>query len=76
MKRNLYKILTFVSILRPYQWVKNLLVFSGLIFSTSLFKAGVIGVSLAAFGIFCLASSGIYILNDLRDIKLDVLHPV
>jgi 4-hydroxybenzoate polyprenyltransferase len=51
-------------------------VFSGLIFSTSLFKTDVIGVSLAAFGIFCLASSGIYILNDLRDIKLDRMHLV
>ena len=76
MKRSIYKILTYLSILRPYQWVKNLLVFSGLIFSTSLFKTGVVGVSLAAFGIFCLASSGIYILNDLRDIKLDMNHPV
>lgn len=76
MKRSIYKILTYLSILRPYQWVKNLLVFSGLIFSTSLFKTGVFAVSLAAFGIFCLASSGIYILNDLRDIKFDIKHPV
>jgi 4-hydroxybenzoate polyprenyltransferase len=36
----------------------------------------VILVSLAAFGIFCLASSGIYVLNDLRDIKSDLQHPV
>jgi 4-hydroxybenzoate polyprenyltransferase len=76
MKRKLYKILIYLSILRPYQWVKNLLVFSGLIFSTSLFKTGVFSISLAAFGIFCLASSGIYILNDLRDVKLDMKHPV
>lgn len=76
MKRSFSKILLYLSILRPYQWVKNILVFSGLIFSTLLFKSDVIGVSLATFGIFCLASSGIYILNDLRDIKLDIMHPV
>ena len=76
IEMSFYKILTLLSILRPYQWVKNLLVFSGLIFSTSLFKTDVIGVSLAAFGIFCMASSGIYILNDLRDIKADKMHPV
>ncbi len=76
MKRNLSKILPYLAILRPYQWVKNLLVFSGLVFSNSLFKTSVLDVSLAAFGIFCMASSGIYILNDLRDIKLDIMHPV
>src|ERR1035437_248038 len=76
MDRIFSAILLYLTILRPYQWVKNLLVFSGLIFSTSLFKTDVIGVSLAAFGIFCLASSGIYILNDLRDIKLDRMHLV
>lgn len=76
MKRNFYNILLYLAILRPYQWVKNILVFSGLIFSTSLLKSDAIGVSFAAFGIFCLASSGIYILNDLSDIKLDMIHPV
>jgi 4-hydroxybenzoate polyprenyltransferase len=76
MKRSLSDILTFLSILRPYQWVKNMLVFSGLIFSTSLFKSNNVVTSLSAFVIFCIASSGIYILNDLRDIKFDVNHPV
>jgi 4-hydroxybenzoate polyprenyltransferase len=71
-----YSILLYFELLRPYQWVKNVLVFSGLIFSTSLFKSGDVGVSLAAFGIFCLASSGIYIVNDLCDIKFDKIHPV
>jgi 4-hydroxybenzoate polyprenyltransferase len=75
MKKYFSNILLYLTILRPHQWIKNILVFSGLIFSTSLFKRNVIGISLAAFGIFCLASSGIYILNDLRDIKLDILHP-
>jgi len=76
MNRNFSKILLYLTILRPYQWVKNVLVFSGLIFSTSLFKRDVLSVSLAAFVIFCLASSSIYILNDLRDFKLDKLHPL
>jgi 4-hydroxybenzoate polyprenyltransferase len=76
MERNVSYVLLHLAIMRPYQWVKNLLVFSGLIFSTSLFKSNVIGTSFATFGIFCLASSGIYILNDLRDIKNDIQHPV
>jgi len=69
------KIIPYFTLLRPYQWLKNLLVFSGLIFSTSLLKADVFLTSLAAFVIFCIASSSVYILNDLRDVTLDKLHP-
>lgn len=76
IKRTFTDILAYLAILRPHQWVKNVLLFSGLIFSNSLFKKEVIGVGLAAFGIFCIASSGIYILNDLRDFKCDNQHPV
>lgn len=75
-RKSLSDILLYLSILRPYQWVKNLLVFSGLIFSNSLFKDSNVRTSLFAFGIFCIASSGIYILNDIRDIKFDKEHPV
>ncbi|MFN0122624.1 MAG: decaprenyl-phosphate phosphoribosyltransferase [Blastocatellia bacterium] len=61
--------------LRPHQWVKNLLVFSGLIFSGSLLRGELLARSLLAFLLFCLASSGIYLLNDLRDLAADRLHP-
>ena len=61
--------------LRPYQWTKNLLLFSGLIFSTSLFVDNDLLVSILAFVIFCITSSGIYILNDIRDIKQDRINP-
>jgi 4-hydroxybenzoate polyprenyltransferase len=76
MNRTLSRLFLYFTLLRPYQWVKNVLVFSGLIFSTSLFKTNTLVVSLAAFGIFCIASSGIYVLNDLCDLKSDQLHPV
>jgi 4-hydroxybenzoate polyprenyltransferase len=75
-KTNSSDVLVHLTILRPYQWVKNLLVFSGLIFSTSLFKNDDILVSLVVFVLFCFASSGIYILNDLCDIQSDRMHPV
>ena len=61
--------------LRPYQWTKNLLLFSGLIFSTSFFVGNDLIISIQAFVIFCITSSGIYILNDLRDIEHDRLNP-
>jgi 4-hydroxybenzoate polyprenyltransferase len=67
--------LPYLLMLRPYQWSKNLLLFSSLIFSTSLFVRNDLILSILAFGIFCITSSGIYILNDLRDIERDRLNP-
>jgi 4-hydroxybenzoate polyprenyltransferase len=62
--------------MRPKEWTKNLLVFTGLIFSRSLTDAGNIWVSFLGFLIFCAASSGIYLFNDLCDIKEDREHPI
>jgi 4-hydroxybenzoate polyprenyltransferase len=70
------KFAAIINLLRPYQWVKNILVFSGLFFSTSLFKDHTFLISLAAFVIFCMASSGVYVLNDIGDIEHDKLHPI
>ena len=61
---------------RPYQWVKNTLIFCGLIFSEELFVLERIGESLAAFALFCCASSAIYLFNDTNDVEEDRLHPV
>jgi 4-hydroxybenzoate polyprenyltransferase len=62
--------------LRPHQWVKNLLVFGGLIFSRSLLQPSAIWLSVNAFVIFCMVSSAIYLFNDLRDMEADRLHPL
>lgn len=61
--------------LRPHQWVKNVLVFGALVFSRSLLDWSAIRLSMSAFLLFCAASSGIYLLNDLRDIDQDRKHP-
>ncbi|NCC52693.1 MAG: decaprenyl-phosphate phosphoribosyltransferase [Spartobacteria bacterium] len=65
--------------MRPQQWTKNALVFAAFIFAlgdrqqqvslTSLWQ-----VAGAAF-LFSLISSGIYLLNDIRDVELDRAHP-
>jgi 4-hydroxybenzoate polyprenyltransferase len=60
--------------LRPHQWVKNTLVFSGLIFGQLLTQIDRIVASLWAFAAFCMASSAIYLLNDLRDMEEDRKH--
>lgn len=60
---------------RPRQWVKNLLVFAAPGAAGILTHAGALGRSAAAFGIFCLAASGTYFMNDVFDREVDRLHP-
>lgn len=62
--------------LRPGQWTKNLLVFAALIFGEKLLDPNAAGRAAAAFGIFCLLSSTVYLINDIRDREADRLHPV
>jgi 4-hydroxybenzoate polyprenyltransferase len=61
--------------LRPHQWAKNLLVFAGLLFGLRLFDAVAVGRSLAAFGIFCMLSGVVYLINDIADRDIDRRHP-
>jgi 4-hydroxybenzoate polyprenyltransferase len=74
--RSLAILIGLVVSLRPHQWIKNLLVFSGLIFSGNLLAVDLLTASLHAFTTFCLISSSIYLLNDLRDLQADRKHPV
>jgi 4-hydroxybenzoate polyprenyltransferase len=60
--------------LRPRQWVKNLFLFAGLVFSQHLFTPTA-WTALAAFVIFCGLSGAIYLFNDVADRDKDRLHP-
>ena len=60
--------------LRPRQWVKNLFVLAGVIFSQNLFTP-LLWPALAAFALFCALSGGIYLLNDVADYDKDRHHP-
>lgn len=66
----------FLQLMRPQQWVKNLFVLIPLIFSRSFWNPDQIWLAIAAVGVFILASSSVYILNDLMDYKRDRLHPI
>jgi len=61
--------------LRPHQWIKNTLVFGGLIFSQSLFDVMSVLLSIQAFLLFSFAASAVYLLNDLNDLEEDRRHP-
>lgn len=64
-----------VRVMRPQQWVKNLLLFVPLITSHRLLEPALIGTALTAFAAFNLCASAVYILNDLLDIQSDRQHP-
>ena len=59
---------------RPRQWVKNVLVLAAPIAGGIAFHPLVLAQMLAAFVAFCLASSGIYLVNDALDVESDRAH--
>ncbi len=64
-----------VRAVRPRQWIKNVLVFSAPLAAGRLFESGVLVSSLLAFASFCLVSSSVYLINDIRDVEEDRQHP-
>lgn len=61
--------------MRPRQWIKNLLVFSALLFDQQLFNLGPFSKTVAGFILLCLAASSVYLINDLADAEQDRQHP-
>ncbi len=61
--------------MRPKQWTKNVFVWAALVFDVKLFQLEPFLRTLAAFILFCLISSAVYIINDLVDMPKDRLHP-
>src|SRR5690242_20389360 len=61
--------------MRPRQWTKNLAIFVGIVFAQRLLNPTSFGRAGIAFIAFCLASSSIYLFNDLLDLENDRQHP-
>ena len=68
-------LLDYLKLTRVPQWIKNFFVFVPLLFSLHLFDGDYFFTTLEAFITFCLASSLIYIINDLIDVEADRAHP-
>jgi 4-hydroxybenzoate polyprenyltransferase len=68
--------LLIIQSLRPAQWSKNLLVFAGLLFGRRLFDVPSLLAAASAFGIFCLLSGVVYLVNDIADRESDRRHPL
>lgn len=68
-------IIHLLRLIRPKQWIKNFFVFAPLLFSRHIFHLDYLIPSIAAFIIFSLASSAVYIINDILDVESDRAHP-
>jgi len=67
--------LNYIKLIRVPQWIKNLFVFVPLLFSLNLFDKNYFLTTLSAFIVFSLASSLVYVVNDIVDIEADKKHP-
>jgi decaprenyl-phosphate phosphoribosyltransferase len=66
----------YIRLLRPKDWAKNLFLIVPSFFAGQAFISSRIPHILEGFIAFCFFASGIYIINDYRDIEDDRKHPV
>ncbi|GAB2640245.1 decaprenyl-phosphate phosphoribosyltransferase [Prescottella soli] len=64
-----------VKAVRPRQWVKNVLVLAAPLAAGSVTEVDVLLPVALAFVVFCMAASGIYLVNDAMDVEADRAHP-
>ena len=76
IKNALSLLIELVKTARPLHWIKNLSLFAALIFTGTLIIESYFVTVVWAFISFCLATSAVYIFNDIQDVKKDRLHPI
>ncbi|WP_040793900.1 decaprenyl-phosphate phosphoribosyltransferase [Nocardia higoensis] len=66
-----------IKAVRPRQWVKNVLVLAAPLAAgpETVSDLTVLGHVAIAFVVFCMAASGIYLVNDALDVEADRAHP-
>ncbi len=64
-----------IQVVRPHQFIKNGFIWLPLVFGYKVGDLHAVVQTFWAFAVFCFAAGGVYILNDLKDIKEDREHP-
>jgi len=62
--------------LRAKHWIKNGFVVAPMLFSGRFVEPVAWGLTAGAVGAFCMLSSGVYLINDVRDRRDDRAHPL
>ena len=65
-----------LKLMRPVQWLKNVLILAPLVFAHQFFNYEKLGLALLGVVIFSLLASGVYIINDFFDREGDRAHPL
>jgi 4-hydroxybenzoate polyprenyltransferase len=69
------RVVSLIKALRPKQWSKNGLLLVAIVFAEKYQELdSIVSVALGV-GVFCMLSSAGYLVNDLRDVEQDRLHP-
>lgn len=64
----------YIRLLRVHHWFKNGLIFLPVFFSGSFFQSELLLKAFLGMVSFCILSSAVYIINDLKDIEKDRMH--
>lgn len=70
------KLHAYIQLVRPVQWLKNLMLFFPPFLGGSFFNYGLVIAWLIPLAAFCFASSATYICNDIVDRERDRQHPI
>ncbi|QWV95061.1 decaprenyl-phosphate phosphoribosyltransferase [Geomonas oryzisoli] len=65
----------YLKLMRPHQWLKNLMIFFPALLSGVIIQPGVAQRGVLPMLAFCLGSSATYVINDLLDAPKDRNHP-
>lgn len=77
MRNQLFSnISNYIKLLRIKSWAKNFFVFVPVVFAKLLFDANTFYIIVTGFVTFSIASSAVYVLNDIVDAPKDAIHPL
>lgn len=65
----------YIRLMRVHHYIKNLLIFGPIFFAGRLLESKMWIDLLLAYIAFCMVTSVVYVVNDIRDVEKDRLHP-
>lgn len=68
------KILSYIKLMRPHHYVKNILIFLPIVFSKNFFNIEILKNAIIGAISFSLMASIVYIINDIMDVEADRKH--